>query len=526
MAGMHSGFGLVWIASPGSLKDAVWFWNIRALMPQSFARAPVAIMTTRAARDPEVRTALEDLKSRPKWTTPDIFVVGLSSGRRDLEAAAHALGLEVARSGRVSFHLGQERDPAAPLTAELQVDPRRHLLGERTVGLRAAGLHTIERPSTTIRQTSPVKWARGSVGGHVIARWTAPFMRVPRRPAVAKLFSPNGQWKYGGLELETDAVPLYHLSVAVPSPESVLRAAVSDAGVQFEPSQPGRLAQAVLQRVERDQMIFADRAVQQVVRALTTPRSKHLAKLIVDESPEVSIEAAAVIADRIGFRLSQVALSCESIASRSGLPASKVGEVAERLVAAGLADRGFVVDCVRCGLIPFVQATSSTRRGRCPACRAPSGYARDANNAPAVHYRLNALLDRASDQGVVPHLAVLQRLAPDPGASCFVLGAHLLRGDDALGEVDLLGYDGERLLCGEVKTSAAGFTPEEIARAVRLAIAANCDDLVFGCTDQLDQSLVNDLFASAPNGKRVRVVTAENVLFEPLPPTAVAGPLE
>lgn len=522
LSGFHGGFALLWIAPADSLRDALWFWNIRALMPRSFVRAPVALVTPAACKSNEVRLALEELKAQPRWSSPDIFIVGLMLERSDLEQAAIALGVDVVEGTRVSFHLGSERTPDDPLTAALQLDPRSHLLGGRGVGLRSSALHTIERPTTTIRQPSPVKWARGNVGGHVIIRWTAPFTLVPRRPAVARLFTQNGQWKYDGLEIETDANPLYHFSVDVPSPAAVLEAALADAGLRFERSQPGRLADALLRRLSRDRLIFADSDVQKVVAALTTPRSKRLAKLIVNEAPSVTPEAATVLADRIGSRLSQLACTANAIASRAAISAAKAAQVAERLVQADLADRGLVVDCTRCGLQPFVLLRDSTRRGRCPACRAPSGYALSPNDVPAVHYRLNALLDRASDQGVVPHLAVLQRLDPDPAASSFVLGAHLFSSDEVLGEVDLLGYDGERLACGEVKTTSTGFTPRDVEKTIRLAEAARCNDVVFGCTDVMSEAVVNDLFAAAPSELRVRVVTAEAIVSTPFVPPVVA----
>jgi hypothetical protein len=74
-----------------------------------------------------------------------------------------------------------------------------------------------------------------------------------------------------------------------------------------------------------------------------------------------------------------------------------------------------------------------------------------------VFYRLNALIDRASDQGVLAHLvtiAALNRLAQD----CYILpGVDLSFPDGTGGEVDLLGLFKGRVIAGEVKTDGASF---------------------------------------------------------------------
>lgn len=90
---------------------------------------------------------------------------------------------------------------------------------------------------------------------------------------------------------------------------------------------------------------------------------------------------------------------------------------------------------------------------------------------PVIRYRLSSLLDRASDNGAPPHilgLACLRQHAA--GQPLFILpGALLHKETKTLGEVDLLGYLAEQLIVGEVKTSPADFTEEQVRKDLTLA---------------------------------------------------------
>jgi hypothetical protein len=56
-----------------------------------------------------------------------------------------------------------------------------------------------------------------------------------------------------------------------------------------------------------------------------------------------------------------------------------------------------------------------------------------------------------------------------------VPGALLAKGGNRLGEVDLLGYLGEQVVVGEVKTSPSEFTEEQVRKDLFLAAQANAD---------------------------------------------------
>lgn len=489
LEGVMSGFALIWIAEKSSLKDALWFWNIRALMSRSLSPLKAALVTPEAAINQLFTLTLDKLKLGQKWTTPDVLLQSLSIEKERLRSIGSAMGLSLLDdNSRVSFHLGGTRRTDEPLTGLIQVDPRQFLLGNREVGVRSTSVVAVEQPTTVLRLASPVSFVNR--GGRLRARVSGPLLRVPHRDSVANLFHRNGSWKQGGLEIETSPMDVYHLEISVPSPHAVLCEALSSAGLRFELSQPGRLADAVTGLLKPDMRLFAYADMRAVVAALTTKRSKTLARAIRRLERGLDGRAAAVIADRVGSQLAQVAYPVNSVASITGISLRDAAELLERLARLGLAERGLLVRCDKCNLRPFVPLQVTSLASMCPACRSQAAYATNDAGEIQVYYRLNALLDRASDQGVIAHMFVMDQLAPDPTTSHFVLGAQIHEEKNNLGEVDLLGYDAHQVMCGEIKTSLARLTLSEITKTIDLALRMNADTVIFGCMEEIAQELV------------------------------------
>jgi hypothetical protein len=164
---------------------------------------------------------------------------------------------------------------------------------------------------------------------------------------------------------------------------------------------------------------------------------------------------------------------------KHGLAAGDIAEVLEQLVALGLCSRGFSIDCAECQMESYIEHSAVTPQATCPGCGAAGAYRAAANKpaGPVVRYRLNSLLDRASDNGAPPHIlgmACLRQHAA--GRPLYILpGALLSDGNTDLGEVDLLGYLAEHLIAGEVKTSPEDFTEDQIKKDLSLAARIGAD---------------------------------------------------
>jgi len=191
---------VVWVYARSNVRDALWFWNIRALVPRSFRYSPMAIVSLSTARSLPFRDDLRRwLAGRHRGTTPDLIVNSLSVQKRDLKELVRALGLEL-HAGSLQTHWGSTSE--GRLAAAIQVDVRELVLGERVAGLRTTTVVGVEYPRTTIRAPSPVTFRRPA-GGHVMVRISElPFFNVPKRQPVARLIQHNAEWRDGGLQFE------------------------------------------------------------------------------------------------------------------------------------------------------------------------------------------------------------------------------------------------------------------------------------------------------------------------------------
>lgn len=509
---MFSGFALVWLAEPSSLRDALWFWNARALMDRTFTPARALLVTPENARHPKFAGGLIEHFGGPrKWTTPDIFMTSLTFDRAIQDDLVSEIGFSVVpRDAKISAHIGRARKSDDEVTVATAIDPFYYLLAERGPGRSTVGTMLVTRPKSILRMQSPVTFA-GPIGGHVRVRVARPdFLNVPRRQPVASLLIANSEWRFGGLEIESNPRSEYHLEPSIPPRSEIFEAALSAVGITFELSQPGRLAQAVSTANASD--LFLNLAMHRVVGALTTPRSKNLVRELNSQlTPGLPADVIAAIADALGPRLDQVVKSAQEVTGKAGRKLSEVARCLEQLVASSLADRGLKVVCAQCGLTSFVPLVTTQRAPVCPACGAPAIYTTNPKGELLVHYRLNPLLDRASDHGVLPHLFVRAALPAPQSHSLLHFGANISRDGHEIGEADILGYIGTSVVCGEVKTSSAGFTANELRRSVRLSDEVQADEIILGCVETIEQDVLTEAHALLAGRRRIRVVDPDGV---------------
>lgn len=482
---------VLWVYERSNFRDAVWFWNMRALTPRGFRFAPMAFLSLKTALTPAFgETFMRWLSGRHRGTTPDVVINSLSVTPHRLRALARRLGLEL-HSGVIQTHWGKES--TGPLAAAVQLELRSFSLGERVAGLRSTTLVAVESPRTTIRATSAVTF-RPPAGGHVFVRVSGlPFVNAPRRPAVAQLIHDNAVWHDGGIQLETSPHAVYHFDLRAPSPAAVLHAALVGGARSVMLSQPGRLASGAIDFVA-DLEIFADKVCLSVISALTTPRSRRLVDELARQLPKgVSQADLEALARRIGPGARQVDLPLHAVASRIGAGVPTVSRAVERLARQRVVIRGLQTECHQCGLKTFTALEDTSPHAPCGGCGASARYSStDPAGEPVLYYRLNALVDRASDQGVLCHLYARARLQERGAEQMHVLlGADLTLPDGQSAEVDLLGYADTQVFAGEAKTAAAWFTQRQIERDVALSARLGADVHVMACLERLPAPVVD-----------------------------------
>jgi hypothetical protein len=479
---------LIWVSEPDSFADAIGFWNVRALVATS---SPVTAVTAiLLPPDVSLRPDLAELlvprfRARYPRPRPDAFIFSHTVPPGQLRALARQLNLTevappVAQEHAAPGSLGTEPDPGAPLTAATGLDPTPWCCYPRRYGRGTSELVQVFSGRTVIRAPSPVPFRVGTGGWVQVSLSGLRAFAAPDRRTVAQLFAPDAWFSGGRLCLKRATANLYEVAVTIPEPPAVLAAALRDAGVRFTPSDKGKYAQALLDRAPRLEELVRQPGALEVIGDLTAKRTEHfktdLKALLRDKPGDTSL-----MDDILALARERLPLPHQSVVElpKHGLAGGDIASILEQLVVLGLCSRGFSVNCAACQMESYVELSQVTRQATCLGCGAAAAYRPAASKpmGPEIRYRLSSLLDRASDQGAPPHilgLASLRQYAA--GRQLFILpGVDLHDGSRKLGELDLLGYLDEHLIAGEVKTSPAEFTEEQIRKDLSKAARIGAD---------------------------------------------------
>lgn len=493
---LFSDINVLWIVDSPKMEELIWFWNLRALASATEGKWAIADLQT--SRSPDFRWAFEVWLRTGKRgiTEPTSLICSQSVDRSLLFGLRKRLGLSRPPENTLRHHFG--RSDSGVLSAGVNWDPRQFILGETSSGSRSTINAVFESPTSKIRVEGPVE--HSSSGGRVRVRVSGPtFMNVPRRSGTAELFHRDATWKGRDLELEMNMAPRYEIDLTIPGHQEVLDAALRSRGIRYAVSSPGQLASAVLNLLGTSAApLFTDMTTIEIALSLTTPRSKQIARAIGLEIGKSDIHGIERIVSRLlGSTANRTFKSLSDISSVTGLSVSHIAPHLRTLVAHRLVSRGLRIKCKECTLESFVDLASSRPSPLCPACESPVTYSTNSSNTePEFRYRLNALLDRASDQGVLSHLYGAERLRQELDSPHLILGADLrdLAGED-FAEIDLLGFAGDKLLVGEAKYRAGDFTERQLRRDVSIGARIGADIQVLICLEIVDKVAL-DLFES------------------------------
>ncbi len=417
----HSGRGwmgpfptIVWITKPNSFEDALWYWNLRALRPFNFEHTPMVLLPHRG---PEswlgLSEQLADSLRRPAAIAPDVLVASISvSEDACRQIATEVLGLNE-HDGEIKF---SHRFPSPPLreppfSYRVDLDARQFVAFERTYG-RVADVHSqLYRDNTVVEFDNPVPFAHPAPT--LVKIETDVLSHLPRRGGTAVLVHQHASWSTDGrLLLATNGSGRLSFTIRIPTADeatwTLLRGV--DGGARI--SEKGQLGLR-LQELDLSRLLVSP-SVLAVIRSLQTPRSKELRK---------ELEQYVAEGDRDQMDLIELAMTWGGRSERRHQSVSEIShpnqdatEAAERLASAGWLERGFGLECGSCRLFSFVALERvHTGPAVCPACQAAGAF-RVTSTGPEMRYRLNPLVDRASDQGVVPHLQAIEILrSASPG---------------------------------------------------------------------------------------------------------------
>jgi len=461
----------VWLAPANSLPDCLEFWNLRAATPNSVERDYMVITTPEVFSLARFRDELVNaLRRRPQVSTPTFFLRSRAIPRQQLEALAEAAGFEQHSGGsvNVSHHMGRGDGPRHPERLSVGVNRSVGLPTRTLLGIRASPTVQLFANGTVVRTASPLQAHQLYGWGPVRVRLSgAPQLRAPASPSVARLFHPDAEWISRELDLPIRHAGNFDIPIAIPDRRSILDAALRDRGIALQYSQPGKHAQAVLGRLSSTDL-FLNPSVEKVIAALTSrPPAKLLAELT--RTHGLSEDQVTAILGRLEARPPRIERKAKDIRllAKIGLP--EVLSILDDLAFIGLVDRGLVIDCGSCGISTFGVFRDVEAKAVCPACGERAVFAGD-STGPQVHYRLNALLDRASNVGAIGHLYGAAAILRENRNALVIPGAEIVRHDGSTGEIDLVALAGDLILSGEVKRAAGWFTKPQIESHMHLSI--------------------------------------------------------
>lgn len=484
---------LLWLTKPNSFNDALDFWNMRALrLLGDPAPAPMLIAPMPEALDDWISfdERLEHWLSRPVTVEPDVVLCSHSVDDATLVAVARRLGWRRAgRHLRASSSLGgPPLDPrSAPFTYRTNLDPRMWVVHDRSYGQLATPVVQAFRNETTIGFESPATFTRPHLGGVIVEMREGPIDQLPLSDAVAQMVLPAARWHNQQLQWASRATSRYEFKISLPDPQTIIRKLLDSATRSHALSDKGRLGLSIAHRF--DTRLLLDHTCYGCVAQLTTPRDQALLQQVKSAlgSAEVSEDLRRQV-EALGGRAERVSRSAGEFNSLGKPPV--VVAALERLAANGWVERGAQLRCqAGCGQQWFVPLRELTTPPRCPGCSTVAAYTAD--RQLSIKYRLNSLIDRASDQGVLAHLRIIAHLAATKGSAEILPGVNVSWSDNERPtEVDLFGIVGRDIVAGEVKTTAAQFSPAQIARDISLSKRLGASTHVLGAMSNVSATTV------------------------------------
>lgn len=186
-------------------------------------------------------------------------------------------------------------------------------------------------------------------------------------------------------------------------------------------------------------------------------------------------------------------LSLEAIRQRFEVSADVCAVIVNWLVQREILLRGYQIRCPHCGVARWYPLERLARVHHCDLCLEDSPITVPADRLD-WSYRINELVARAVDQGVLPHVLACRTFVSwgqsvDSSLLGFLPGVSFRPRDGGAGEieVDLLAVMGGRAIVGECK--ASGFLEErEVERLAGFARSLNCSRLIYASPKSFDGS--------------------------------------
>lgn len=511
--GEHQGRGtlyplpaILWVTKENTLLDAIWFWNFRALRSLRISPAPMMLLPHDKVQDwINFDRDLRSLLARPDEFSPDVVINSMSVHPDELRKMAAMLNLHESTTKTRFSHKWPAETRKPPFTYKINLNLKSLLIFEREYGeVVDIEIHPANRRAT-LRFSSPVPFSRQ---GRALLRLHGDvFDGLPRRQVVAEAIYPNATWHNDQLQIASTVSARYKLEIQLPTYEDATHAVLKKATARYELSDKGRIASTFLSSGIIDPLLSS--GIHEAITSLKTPRSKSMLRDIRKLRAEgANDDAMYELAARWGGRVERRYRSAFDLREQLG---DNAAVPLEELCSLGWAERGVETNCPRCGMPSFVPLRTVNGPAECPGCHAKAPYTAS-SGAVDIQYRLDSYVDRASDQGVIPHLLVIAGLQRLSSQTYLLGGINVEFADGHTGECDVVGIHKGRLIAGEVKTKSSDFTVRQIDHDVDISRRLGADDHLLASIDSIPTPTVESVrTAAAAAGLELVVITLDDM---------------
>ena len=479
---------MVWMTRRDSLRDCVFFWNLRAIRSlRFFSLTPMLLVPHGLPVDwPELGRLIAMWYLVQSDDEPDVLIGSLVVEDNRLAEVADDLGLVPSPEPPCpGAHPTPQGTQGPPHTYWISRSPHDYFRFNRFYGADANTVAQVAGQEGRVNFDSPIEFR---APGRLLARLQSKmFDGLPRRRIIASMIRKGAEWHQNALQVNVATQERHRIPIEIPTLETATWALLKDRCNQAQVLDKGMLAQRLLELGGHH--VLLDQHVRKTVAKLRTQRSEDSRRR---GTLQRKFRAASDLRSLVG---------------------PEAGASAEALCEQRWAERGLGIDCTLCGIKSFVPLDQSQSAPTCPACRASQPFKINNNTGvPEIHYRLEAQIDRAADQGVLSHLLAVAVLEQAHEHVFIIPGATLDFADSSQREIDLFGARGGIVVAGEAKTDPKGFIVDNIAREVELSARLGADAHLMAAMDAIAKAATNKAAqCTAERGIGLIVIEGENM---------------
>jgi hypothetical protein len=273
----------------------------------------------------------------------------------------------------------------------------------------------------------------------------------------------------------------------------------------YKLSDKGRQVRGLLEAVHAADVpedVLARRATLALAAALTPRPGRDLAREVSRLSDRQGVQQADLL-KALGALQNAPARTFSEIYTIPDVRAAvgerdELADLLENLARARLVEMTLQVRCSTCGQRSWLPLEAAPALPACPGCGRPARYAHR-GSSPEIAYRPSSLLTTTHANGGLVPAAATVRLSRHFSYVLPGVDMQLRRPSSATDappatpmtvDVDLLGWDLQRLFVGEAKTKAVAFAEAGFLDTLAtLAAEMGADDLMLACPEKLPADL-------------------------------------